>query len=125
MPTDRIRLLSAAVLDLGLVLVFAAIGRASHDEGHPVTESLTVAWPFLVGAAVGWAVSVGVSRRDPSTLVAGVPVWLGAVVVGMCLRATTGRGVAVSFVVVALVVLGLFLLGWRATLQVCRHRMHR
>ena len=45
-------------------------------------------------------------------------IWVATVAVGMVLRSLTGQGVAVSFVVVASVVLGVLLLGsrlvWRA-----------
>jgi FtsH-binding integral membrane protein len=44
---------------------------------------------------------------------AGAGAWLGTVVLGMVLRVVAGQGTAVAFVVVALVFLGLFLLGWR------------
>lgn len=107
-------LVLAGVLDAALVLLFAAVGRHSHAESGAVLGVLTTAWPFLAGAAVGWLVS-GVGRwADPRTLRGGIPVWAGAVAVGMLLRVVTGRGTAVSFVIVATVVLGIFLLGWRA-----------
>lgn len=113
----------AAVLDVVLIVVFAAIGRASHSESHPVLESALVAWPFLVGAAVGWALAFGVRRWAPASLRAGVPVWVGAVAVGMILRVLTGRGVAVSFVIVATIVLAVFLLGWRGIVAGWQQRM--
>lgn len=104
----------AAVADGALVTVFAAIGRASHDETNPVLAAVLTAWPFLVGAGVGWAL---VRRRFgawPLTLGHGIPVWACAVVVGMLLRAVTSQGTAFSFMVVTTIVLGAFLLGWRA-----------
>jgi len=52
----------------------------------------------------------------------GIVVWLSTVVVGMLLRRLTGDGTAASFVVVALVVLGVFLLGWRAARQLVVRR---
>ena len=39
--------------------------------------------------------------------------WLGAVALGMVLRALTGQTVVVPFVIVALLSLGVFLLGYR------------
>ena len=44
---------------------------------------------------------------------AGIAAWLGAVAVGMVLRVIAGQGTAIAFIVVALVFLGLFMLGWR------------
>ncbi len=43
----------------------------------------------------------------------GAAAWLGTVAVGMVLRVLAGQGTAFSFIVVALIFLGLFLLGWR------------
>ncbi len=105
---------AAAGLDALLVLVFAAVGRASHDEGNVVLGVLSTAWPFLVGAAAGWAVVRARSRRWPLSVGRGIPVVVGAVVVGMLLRVVTGAGTAFSFVVVATLVLAALLLGWRA-----------
>ncbi|MEH3154954.1 MAG: DUF3054 domain-containing protein [Gordonia paraffinivorans] len=39
--------------------------------------------------------------------------WICTVAIGMVLRDQFGQGIAVSFIVVATIVLGLFLLGWR------------
>jgi hypothetical protein len=104
----------AAVLDVVVIVVFAAIGRASHHEANPVLESLATAWPFVVGAGVGWVITWAITKHAPLRVVAALPVWVCAVVVGMSLRHMAGRGVAPSFVVVATIFLGLFLLGWRA-----------
>lgn len=104
----------AAGLDALLVLVFAAVGRASHDETNPVLGVLATAWPFLVGAAAGWALVHQRSGRWPLTVGTGIPVVVGAVVVGMLLRVVTGAGTAPTFILVATLVLAAFLLGWRA-----------
>lgn len=104
----------AAVLDAAVIILFAAIGRASHSEASPVLESLSVAWPFLVGAAVGWLIALGPLGRSPGTVAGGIPIWLSAVILGMALRALTHRGIAFSFIIVATIVLAAFLFGWRA-----------
>lgn len=103
----------AALLDAALIVVFAAIGRASHGESNPVLDALGTAWPFLAGAATGWLLVLLLRRTAPLTIATGWPVWLLTVAVGMLLRSVSGRGVAVSFVIVTAVVLGVFLLGWR------------
>ena len=108
------RPLVALLLDVVLVLVFAAVGRASHDESSPVVGVLATAWPFLVGTGLGWLVVRLVRHEWPLDVAPGVTVWFATVLVGMLLRHTVGSGTAVSFVVVASVVLALFLLGWRA-----------
>ncbi len=103
----------ALVGDAVVILVFAALGRGFHSEANPVLGVLGTAWPFLVGAAAGWLLPV-VRRRPLALWPAGVSVWLGAYLIGMLLRAVTGQGLAVAFLVVALCFLGLFLVGWRA-----------
>ncbi len=105
---------AAAGLDALLIVVFAAVGRASHEETSPVLGVLGTAWPFLVGAAVGWAVVHLRSGRWPTAVGPGIPVVVAAVVVGMLLRVVTGAGTALTFVLVATLVLAAFLLGWRA-----------
>ena len=115
----------ALLLDVVLVLVFAAIGRASHEESNPVVGALLTAWPFLVGVGVGWLVVRVLRHQWPVTVAPGVTVWFAAVVVGMVLRRATGQGTAVSFVVVASIVLALFLLGWRAVSGYAAHRADR
>lgn len=104
----------AAALDAVAVVVFAAAGRASHAEDSPVLGALGTAWPFLVGAVVGWALVRRRSGRWPLTVGPGIPVWAATLVVGMLLRVVTGAGTAVSFVLVAGLVLAVLLLGWRA-----------
>ena len=101
-------------IDTLLVLAFAAIGRRSHEESSALMGILVTAWPFLAGIAVGWVISITTLGVIPGAVRHGIPVWLSAVIVGMFLRNMTGRGIAASFVLVATVVLGVFLLGWRA-----------
>ena len=43
----------------------------------------------------------------------GVGVWAGTVIGGQLLRVISGQGTALAFIVVSLLFLGLFLLGWR------------
>jgi len=107
----------AVALDVGCVLVFVIIGRASHTKGESLAGIASTAWPFLAGLAGGWLVTAGLAGRawrQPSRLwPAGVGAWLGTVVLGMVLRVVSGQGTAPAFIAVALAFLGLFLLGWR------------
>ena len=102
----------AAVLDLGCVLVFVVIGRASHTQGESLAGIASTSWPFATGLAAGWAVSRA-WRRPLAVAPAGLAAWLGTVALGMVLRVVSGQGTAFAFIVVALAFLGLFLLGWR------------
>ena len=102
----------AVVADVLVVIVFAAVGRSNHHESAGLAGIWHTAWPFLLGTAIALALSA-FTRTDPLSLRAGVRVWLWTVVIGMVVRASLGRGVAVSFVIVALLVLGALFLGWR------------
>ncbi len=104
--------IAAAAIDVLAVLVFCAVGRRSHAEGVTVAGVIGTAWPFLTGTLTGWLLSRAWLR--PTALSpTGLTVWIATVAVGMALRALTGQGVAVSFVVVASTVTALLLLGWR------------
>ncbi|HZQ32004.1 MAG TPA: DUF3054 domain-containing protein [Mycobacterium sp.] len=109
----------AGLADAVCVIVFCTLGRRSHSEGVTVVGVADIAWPFLVGAAVGWVVSRG-WRRPFAMAPTGVAVWVCTVVVGMLLRKANSGGVAVTFVVVASVVTAALLLGWRAALALSR-----
>jgi peptidoglycan/LPS O-acetylase OafA/YrhL len=121
----------AAVVDVLLIVVFALVGRSSHGEADSALGLATTAWPFLVGWAVGYVVTRAWAR--PLRLwPTGVVVWLLTVAGGMALRVASGQGdvagdpLPVSFVVVATIVLGVFLLGWRGiALLVLRGRARR
>jgi hypothetical protein len=107
----------AAALDAGCVLAFVVIGRASHTQGEALGGIASTAWPFLAALAVGWlAIGLPPVRgwRHPAALApAGLTVWGTTVALGMAARVIAGQGTAVTFIVVALAFLGLFLLGWR------------
>jgi hypothetical protein len=112
----------AQAIDVVLVLVFVLIGRASHTEGFSVLGTLVTLWPFLVGLVVGHIV-MRAWRRPFAILWTGVGVWISTVVIGMLLRLASAQGVELSFVIVATIVLGVFLLGWRGiALLVTRRR---
>lgn len=86
------------------------------------------AWPFLVGGAIGWFV-LRAWRAPWAIWPSGVGIWIGAVLVGMLLRGVSGQTVVLPFVLVALISLGVFLLGYRAIaalfVRVSRKRQRR
>jgi peptidoglycan/LPS O-acetylase OafA/YrhL len=108
-------------LDVVAILIFCALGRRSHDEGVNFGGLASTAWPFLCGTAFGWLVSRG-WRRPTAVAPTGVTVWVATVVVGMLLRKATSASVAGAFVVVASTVTAVFLLGWRATIELAARR---
>lgn len=105
---------AAFALDVVLVLVFATIGWLSHAEGVTFGGLVTTASPFLAGTVGAWALLVSRGRPRAATIPAGLLVWAMTLVVGMALRAITGQGVALSFVLVAGSFTALTLIGWRA-----------
>ncbi|WP_221586130.1 DUF3054 domain-containing protein [Microbacterium sp. G2-8] len=102
----------ALAIDVALVVAFAAIGMRSHHGGFTALGLLETAWPFLVGALLGWLVAR--AWRRPARLGTGLLIWFVAAAGGMALRVATGGGFAWSFLIVTLVVLAALLIGWRA-----------
>ncbi|MEE2031795.1 DUF3054 domain-containing protein [Rhodococcus chondri] len=106
----------ALLVDVVLVVVFAALGRSSHDEGLDLVGIASTAWPFLGGLTAGWFLTAWLYRDKFDALAAvptGLLVWISTLAVGMLLRAVTGQGTATAFVIVATLFLGVFLIGWR------------
>ena len=102
----------AAAIDAVAIIVFVAIGRRSHDEGSTIGAIFSVAAPFLLGLLTGWLVARAWTR--PMHLVTGLTIWPITVLVGMILRHFVfDRGTALSFIIVATLVTGVFLVGWR------------
>ena len=116
------RYLPAVIVDVVLVLIFAAIGRASHDE-NPAGFLLT-AWPFLIALLLGHLLAAllpGRPRR-PWSVLWGTVVWIVTVAGGMLIRVLSGDTAEVPFIIVAALVLGIFLVGWRAITALLRRR---
>lgn len=104
--------LAAFVIDVALVTLFVLIGRRSHGEANSAAGILDTLWPFLLALVVGWLVTWA-WRRPLAIVWPGVPVWLMTVALAMLIRTSAGQGVQPSFIAVAAVVLGVFLVGWR------------
>ncbi len=104
---------AAFALDVGLVLVFAAVGAKSHDQALDAVGILVIGWPFLVGTTIGWALAWKVRKVPPISAHDGVLVWLATFSIGLLLRALSGAGTAVTFMVVTMVATAVLLLGWR------------
>ncbi|MDO4785218.1 MAG: DUF3054 domain-containing protein [Propionibacteriaceae bacterium] len=115
------RTLYALCLDLVLVVVFAAAGRASHAEILDASGIASTAWPFLLAAVTG-AVIVTLLRWSAVSLRAGALVWLVTLAGGMGLRVAAGGTTAVAFIAVAGISLALLLLGWRGIAALAARR---
>jgi hypothetical protein len=113
------------LLDVAWLIAFAAIGRQSHAEGESLAGVAAVAWPFLVGYAVG-AFALRLPRA-PRSLGRLLPVWALMLVIAMALRTIEkGRAPEIDFVIVAAVFSGLGMAAWRlVALVVGRRRAAR
>lgn len=120
MPSSRVPALALAA-DVVAVVVFAAIGRASHSEPASIAGIVLTAAPFLVGLGAAWACPV--VRVAPTGFRAGAVVLLGTAVLGFLIRyGFTGR-LPLSFVLVATTALAVLLLGWRALSALTTRRL--
>ena len=107
--------------DVCCVLVFVVIGRANHHAGETLAGVASTAWPFLAGLAAGEVATRG-WRLALALVPTGVGVWAGTVIGGQLLRVVSGQGTEAAFIVVSLLFLGLFLLGWRLAVRMsARH----
>jgi hypothetical protein len=124
---NAVKALSALVVDVVAVVVFAILGRSSHNEADTLLGVLGTAWPFLVGAIIGHVVCrlVPGLRGDQTAWRPGLVVWAGTLVLGLVLRVSAGDTAAWSFVIVASIVLVVFLLGWRTVLRLVRRARTR
>jgi hypothetical protein len=113
----------AAVVDVAAVVLFVILGRSSHAEDLGAIGTLDTLWPFLAGLVLGWVLTFA-WVRPLAILWPGIPIWIITVAAGMLFRASAGQSVDFSFVVVATVFLGLFLVGWRLiAMPIARRRV--
>ena len=121
-PVSRSRLpLLVLVADLVAVVVFAAIGRASHGEDGLGGLVVTAA-PFAAAALAAWATPW--ARAEPVSVRAGALTVGVTAVVGLLLRwGFTGHVPPWSFVLVTVGALAVLMLGWRAVAALTRARV--
>lgn len=106
-------------IDLLLLVAFAALGRSSHDEGATLGGTIETAAPFLIGYSA--AVPATGLHRDPLSIRRAAAAWALGMTLGMALRRLVfDRGIALSFIVVALVTTAVLLLGWRGAVHAVR-----
>ena len=113
----------ALLADLVCVAAFAAGGKSAHEDSAAWWVIARIAWPYAAACLVGWA---WVLRRgwDPrGWRPAGVAVVASTYVLGMALRLVSGRGIALGFLVVAIVFLSVTMLGWRLLAGAVRRRV--
>lgn len=118
--------LPVLVIDVAVVVVFALLGRVSHDEGELLLGTVGTAAPFVLGLLAGWlrAPCAGLSAAERARTVR-FGWWLLAWTMagGIAIRWLVGEGLAPAFHAVATLVLGLGLVGrrWLAVRWSARH----
>ncbi|GAA1829635.1 DUF3054 domain-containing protein [Pseudonocardia ailaonensis] len=122
MRRPRIPVLALAA-DVVAVVVFAAIGRASHEEADSLVGLAATAAPFLAGLVAAWATPW--VRARPASVAAGGIVLAGTAVIGLLLRFAFLDRLPLSFAIVATVSLAVLLLGWRGLAALVALRSRR
>ena len=100
--------------DLVCVLALALGGKSSHEPGESDWVLLTIAWPFALAAVLAHLFLAWRDRPTTRLWPVGATVVAVTYVLGMLLRALSGRGLAPGFLVVAFLFLTVTMLGWRA-----------
>ena len=109
------RIIGACVAaDLICVAVFVIIGRISHDEGLSASGLVRTGWPFVVGV-VGGYIGIALTRWPALSHAGAAVITVKTLVIGLVLRYGVARDdTPFAFVVVTVLVLALFMFGWRA-----------
>ncbi|AJK69886.1 DUF3054 domain-containing protein [Corynebacterium marinum] len=111
----RISALSADVIAIAVFALFARIAHQTDDMPLNVAGWLSTLWPFLVGVALAWAAIALAGWNGARVAPAGVTTWVITAAVGLGIWSLrNGELPHWSFILVAAVMSGLLMLGWRA-----------
>lgn len=116
-PRPPSRWLWPLVADLTCVLALAVGGKSSHDGSDSDWVVLAIAWPYALAAGLAHAYLTSSGRQTRRAWPEGAIVLVVTYVVGMLLRAISGRGLAPGFLVVTVIFLAVTMLGWRGVVQ--------
>lgn len=118
------RSLTAGLLDVAVIALFVALGRAEHDSSRGLAAFAITVVPFLIALVTTRVVPV--VRSQPSALTSGVCTWIITITVGMALRRLLfSDGIAIAFIIVATLFNGAGMLGWRLVNQTVFSRSSR
>ncbi len=116
------------IVDIIAIAVFALLARIAHQtDTMPLNVAgwLSTWWPFLVGVFLSWGLLGALKVEGYRVFPAGVLTWVVTVVVGLGIWSLRNGDLPHwSFVLVATVMSGLLLLGWRAVARVVTRRRH-
>lgn len=117
----RSRWILHLLLDAGLIIAFAAVGRRTHEHGLEIAGILGTAAPFLL-ALLALASMTRYPETSNRIWPQGIMTWLGVVAFGLALRVIFGDTAALPFVIVATITLGVLLLGRRLVTRLLPRR---
>lgn len=114
------------IADVIAIAVFAFLARMAHQsESMPLTFTgwLSTLWPFLLGVAVSWILIVACKWDGARPAPAGVTAWLVTAVVGLVIWGLRNGSVPHwSFILVATIMSGVLMLGWRLAARLAGRR---
>jgi len=111
--------------DLVCVLVFALGGKSTHEGGDSNLVVLAIVWPYALAVLLAHAGMLTRGRPAARAWPEGVAVLAVTYVLGMTLRAVSGRGIDGAFLLVAVAFLTFTMVGWRLVAQVAVRRRTR
>ncbi len=99
---------TTAIVDAVAVVVFVVVGQRNHDGSSDIYGIINLAAPFLIALGTSWAILR--TWRRPFNRASFVATWAITVVGGLFLRRVIfDRGIAITFIIVAVISLGLLL----------------
>ena len=99
---------TTAIVDAVAVVVFVVVGQRNHDGSSDIYGVISLAAPFLIALGTSWAILR--TWRRPFNRASFVATWAITVVGGLFLRRVIfDRGIAIAFIIVAVISLGLLL----------------
>lgn len=114
------------IADVLAIAVFALLARIAHQtEEMPLNFVgwLSTLWPFVIGVIVAAAVLAAAKWAGERLWPSGVVAWVITVVVGLVIWGIRNAAVPHwSFIIVATVMSGILMLGWRVIARVVLRR---
>lgn len=108
---------TALIVDVIAIAIFALLARIAHQtEDMPLNFAgwLSTWWPFLLGVLASWGLIAALKLDGHRVFPAGIMAWVVTVVVGLGIWSVRNGDIPHwSFVLVATVMSGLLMLGWR------------
>ncbi len=99
---------TTAIVDAVAVVVFVVVGQRNHDGSSDIYGVISLAAPFLIALGTSWAILR--TWRGPFNRASFVATWAITVVGGLFLRRVIfDRGIAMAFIIVTVISLGLLL----------------